>query len=486
MTAPPVTEHAPAPRVARLAVLAAILALATALRLAALLTVGDNPTLRGDETYYIKQAAALATGLGYEGAMRPPGFAAFLAASATLLGGDLFHLRLAQLLFSLLAVAIVFDLVARRFSLRAAAISGLALAVSPDHVHFAHFLWAESFQTTLLLAVLWLLERCTRRADVATAVLAGLAAGAAAMTREMSLYLVPPFALWLWYEDDRRARRALLFVAVVVVCIAPWAIRNTRHFGELVLISTNRWYPIAEGNLVTMDTPNRRVRELRDAYYENPDELGRERAAREVALAAIREQQPWWIAKKLAVNLYFLLAPTRSQLKRFAGEGWLPERWANLATWLLPLEALLYGGILVLGLAAVWLVPDRPLKRLVVLVLVVFLGVYVVGNAASRFRVPLLPLLMLYVGPLLAGFADGARWRRTGAAACIAAWLLIAAVDVLVRPRLQYAALSPPCPVGGATGCGGGTSRALSATAVPRARAGSISPSVSERASAMA
>lgn len=435
---------APTSRAARLGLLLAILAVAAALRLAALLTVGDNPTLRGDETYYIKQAALLATGAGHEGAMRPPGFPLFLAASAAVLGGDLFHLRLAQLLASLLAVAIVFDLVARRFSPRAAAISGLAMAISPDHVHFAHLLWAESFQTTLLLATLWLLERCTRRAGTGAAVIAGLAAGAAALTREMSLYLVPPFALWLWHLDGGRARRALLFAGVVLLCIAPWAIRNTLHFGQLVLISTNRWYPIAEGNLVTMDTPNQRVRELRRAYYDEPDELAREAAARDVALAAIRAQQPWWIAKKLPVNLYFLFAPMRSQMKRFVNEDWLPERWADAARWLLPLEAVIYGAILLLGIAGVWLVPDRPLKQLVALVLVVFLGVYVVGNAASRFRVPLLAVLLPYVGPLLAGFAERARWRRIGAATCIAAWLAIAAVDVVVRPRLQYAAVAPP------------------------------------------
>lgn len=443
VTAPAATASAPALRTVRAVILVAIVALAAALRLAALLTVGDNPDLRGDETYYIKQVASLATGAGYQGAMRPPGFPAFLAAWAVLLGGDLFHLRLAQLLVSLLAVAIVFDLVQRRFSPCAAAISAAAIAVSPDHVHFAHLLWAESFQTTLLLATLWLLERCARRTDTAAAVVAGIAAGAAAMTREMSLYLVPPFALWLWHQDGGRSRRALLFAAVVVACIAPWAIRNTMHFGQLVLISTNRWYPIAEGNLVTMDTPNKRMRELRRAYYDNPDELARERAARDVALAAIREQQPWWIAKKLPVNLYFLLAPTRSQLKRFANESWLPERWAGTARWLVPIEAAVYGTLLVLGLAGVWLVPDRPLKQLVVVVLLVFVGVYVVGNAASRFRVPLLPLLFLYVGPLLAGCAERARWRRVGAGVCIATWLVIAAVDVLVRPKLQYASVAP-------------------------------------------
>jgi 4-amino-4-deoxy-L-arabinose transferase-like glycosyltransferase len=375
--------------------------------------------------------------------MRPPGFPAFLAASAALLGGDLFDLRIAQMLVSLLAVAIVFDLVARRFSVEAGAISALALAVSPDHVHFAHLLWAESFQTTLLLGTLWLLERCARRDDVGAAVIAGLAAGAAAMTREVSLYLVPLFALWLRHEDGGRARRALLFVAVVVACIAPWAIRNSLHFGELVLISTNRWYPIAEGNLVTMDTPNQRIRELRRAYYENPDELARERDARDVALSAIWQQQPWWIAKKIPVNLYFLLAPTRTQLHRFADEEWLPERWADAAAWLVPLEAVVFGAVLILGIAGVWLVPDPTFKRLVVTVLVLFGAIYVVGNAASRFRVPLLPLLMLYVGPLLTGVVDRVRWRRIGAAASIAVWLAIAAVDVFARPRMQYAAIVP-------------------------------------------
>ena len=109
----------------------------------------------------------------------------------------------------------------------------------------------------------------------------------------------------------------------------------------------------------------------------------------------------------------------------------------------MPLEAVVFGILLVLGIAGVWLVPDATFKRLVVMVLVVFVTIYVVGNAASRFRVPLLPLLMLYVGPLLTGTIDGARWRSIGAGVSIAAWLAIAAVDVFARPRMEYAALVP-------------------------------------------
>src|SRR5205085_7049354 len=91
-------------------------------------------------------------------------------------------------------------------------------------------------------------------------------------------------------------------------------------------------------------------------------------------------------------------------------------------------EAAFYVLQMVLGLGALWLVPGGRTKLLVVALLLFHWGIYVIANATNRFRVPLLPFFVLYVGPLLTGFAARertVRWRLAGAAACLAAFVAI-------------------------------------------------------------
>jgi hypothetical protein len=268
---------------------------------------------------------------------------------------------------------------------------------------------------------------------------AGVALAVAALTREMALYVVPAAALWLARGAGGREGRRGAFVLsfVVIACILPWTLRNYRLHGRFVLISTNRWYPVAEGNLIAGPDPvegAQRVRELRRRYYGNPNEISREAEARDIALRAIREQQPWWVFRKALVNTCLVFAPSRSQLARFLDQGWLQPRWRPVATKLLGLEAALYCATMLVGVAALWLVPDARLKWLSVSFLLVFLTVYMAGNAAHRFRVPMLPLLSLYTGPLLCGRGIASPARLLGAFLSVGAFLAVIVADLAGHP----------------------------------------------------
>jgi 4-amino-4-deoxy-L-arabinose transferase-like glycosyltransferase len=406
-------------------------------RVAAVLTVGDVREPHGDEGYYLAAAQSLVRGEGHPGSMRPPGYPVFLAAASRVSDGSLTALRLAQVPLSLLSIALVFSLVARRFGAEAAAVSGLFMAWSPDLVHYTHYLWAETLFTTLLLSALWTADRA-RGGGGPWLVLAGAALAASALIREMALYLLPGMAYWLTRGTHPRSLRpAVLVVLAVLGCLLPWTIRNYRLHGHIVPISSNRWYPVAEGNLLPDSDPARaarRVRELRQRYYGNPDEISREEEARTVALHAIAEQQPAWLLRKIVWNTCLLFAPSRSQLARYVMEGWLQPRWRPAAVALVRGEAFLYGFSMLVGVTALWLVPDAPFKWLVVSVLVVFVAIYTVGNASHRFRAPMVPLFVLYAGPLLRGHGVRSRPRLVGAALTVAAFLGVVAADLLGFP----------------------------------------------------
>lgn len=422
------------------AALAGVLVLATGLRLGAVVTVGAVPELHGDEPQYVHAAFSLARGDGYPGSARPPGYPAFLALVARLLGSDLLWFRLAQVAVALVGVALVFVLVQRRFGRRAALGSALGCAATPDLIHATHYLWSETLLATLLLLALLALQRVADQFTIARAVLAGLVLAVATLTREMTLYCIPLVALGVGAWSPARARwRCLIALGGAFVAgILPWSVRNWTLHHSLVLISTTRWYALAEGNLLAGPDAETAVRSFRRAYLTDPDELRRERGARAIALESIASQQPWWIVRKATFNSYLLLAPSRSQHRRFYDRGWLPERWRGLTRCLLPFETAATALLIGASLAGLWLVAGGRLKLLAVSVLLTFWAIYVLANATNRFRTPLLPLGLLFVGPLLAGRVSLERWRLVGLGLSLTAFAGIVVVDLACPPDVPF------------------------------------------------
>jgi hypothetical protein len=224
----------------------------------------------------------------------------------------------------------------------------------------------------------------------------------------------------------------------VALVVTPWIARNYVMLGKPLVLSTNSWFPLAVGNLIPRDRILGMAREndaFHQRYYAIEGELERDAFARETALQAIAERQPWWIVRKLVRNTYYLFS-IASQLKRFVKEGWTAPAYAGIARRMTAVETASYVISMALGIVALWLVPDGRTKLLMVALIVMHWAIYVVANATHRFRVPLLPLFLIYVGPLLVrqGIPDRiAGWRVAGMSACLAAF-----VAVVVTPWLRH------------------------------------------------
>lgn len=414
------------------AVLLALLLIAAVLRVAAALATGERE-LRGDEGYYVEAATTLAREGRHPGAFRPPGYAGFVAGVLWASDGSLTAVRWAQAALSLLVVAVVFDVVRRRFGTAPAFVSGLLCATSPTLVHYTQLFWSETLVTVGLCAVVWCFDRLDATARPLWGVLTGLALGASALAREMYAYLSPAVAACLLpgARDERRTRLAsgALLVVVAIAVVLPWAMRNQRVLGRFEL-ATNRWLPIAAGNLPSADGTLLGVADERSIiapYNRTEDPLAAEEMARRVALETIAAQQPWWIARKIVRSTYFLYAPV-SQLGRFVERGWLLHGHPGAGHALLRLEQTHYALLMVLGIAGLWLVPGGPTQLLAVLLILFHMAIYVLANANHRFRVPLLPLFALYAGPLVFGRVARDAWRRArlgGAAVCLTVFLAI-------------------------------------------------------------
>lgn len=414
--------------------LAALLCLALVLRVAAALVV-DERELRGDEGYYVGTATEMHQQGRHPGALRPPAYPAFIASVLWLTGDGLTAVRLAQALLSLVVVALVFDVVQRRFGTGPASVSALLCTTSPTLIHYTQIFWAETLGATGLMLLVWSFDRLDATGRHAWALLAGFAIGVSALTREMLLYFAPVAALCLVVGsgDERRSRLAkgALLLVTCLAIVTPWAMRNRAMYGQLTL-STNRWLPIALGNLPSRDGTLLGVideRPIIAAYKRIDDPLAAEAMARRHALDSIAEQQPWWILRKTLRTPYFLFSPV-SQLTRFVERGWVLAGHRQLGEWLLVVERAHYVVLMCLGIGGLWLVAGGRTQLLVVALILFHVALYTIANANHRFRVPLLPLFALYAGPLAFGRIAPRPLRRArviGAAACVAAFVLIVA-----------------------------------------------------------
>lgn len=151
----------------------------------------------------------------------------------------------------------------------------LAAAFGAVYIYFVYYAGALITETFYITALLWILDIALRIDERTRSGESrnhrgwrrwliwgelGLAIGLAALLRQLVLLLVPLLFLWLWWRIARRCPgeaaggrvgrwfgwRTLagfaVSIAIVVLLILPWTIRNYRAFHTTVLLNTNSGY----------------------------------------------------------------------------------------------------------------------------------------------------------------------------------------------------------------------------------------------------
>ena len=422
--------------------LALVLCIALAVRLLALVPFLDAKPVY-DEAYYLSVAEALVEGRGHTNglsgseapaAIRPPLYPAVLAGIRTLGASSVREFRVFQIIPSLVTVFLVFSLCARRFGTRAGFVSALFCALSPSLVHYSHLLWPESLAAMLLALFFWLMDRYDRSESFIDLALAGLVLGVGALNKSVWAYFGVVSGVWLFLRAGTRRRRAgavaLLLLGIAVV-VLPWTLRNYRALDKFVLVADQTWWAIAVGSVYPVDDwflgdPDPEMRSVLMARARRLPEPARDAYWREVSLQLIAERQPGWLLHKLVRTPAALYSLQSGQL-RFIENGWIEMR-PSAARALIVADVLGHYLTLIPGIIALWVVPGGRLKWLVVLAILFINGVHVLANAFPRYHVALLPLFLLYAGPLLTRSYDRARvhsWQWAGAALTVLAFVLI-------------------------------------------------------------
>lgn len=251
-----------------------------AARLAFALGYWQQKPLTHDEQEYLALGLNLAAGHGFSRALpgaptgesveafsRAPLYPLFLSAVFRTTGQPTDHLpaavpRAVQVAQALLGVIVIW--LVSRFAARAAgpetgAVAAWLAALYPPLVWCGAYALSEALYAPLALAsaaVAGLVTdprgRGVRPGDGSRALLAGVLAGLAALTRSAALAFLPLLALLL--VAQRRRRLAVLLATGACVVILPWTIRNAAIHHRLVVVAAdggvNFWvgnHPLAIG-----------------------------------------------------------------------------------------------------------------------------------------------------------------------------------------------------------------------------------------------
>lgn len=299
------------------------------------------------------------------------------------------------------------------FGRRVGILSGIALALWPSQTQFVTVIASEiPFMFLSMLAILiWTREQSSlwRRAILAGGVLA-----AASYVRPIALLLPVVFVLLRVHQTKEISRNLIaiiLMFAVISSLIAPWSIRNSRAFGQFVLLSTNGGANFWMGN-----NPN-----TEGAYMPLPEntnglnEAQRDRELKNRALEYLRRDPIAFVSRTFvkAVKLHDRETigvhwNERGITFRWGKAALTPLKWWSQGFWLFALALAITGVFFLLKSSGV----IKAMLHPCVLMWVYFGSVHAVIVIQDRYHFPSIPFIAI-----LAGLAGSHIWgfRKTRA-----------------------------------------------------------------------
>ena len=411
----------------------AIFGVALALRVAyAWLAIGPGSTPSSDSATYDTVAWNLARGSGFSldsaGGPYPTAFVPpVLPWITSLLYRAVGHQYFAAVLLQCVAGALVPLLLAALggslFGSTVGRWSAWLAAIHPLLVFFSGYLLTESiFCTTLLLALLLSVD-WVRTPLAGRALGTGMAWGVAALTRPTALPLPLLVALWAWRPlgltigGRGRLRHLVLLLLGLAVVVGPWTLRNAIALRAFVPVTTG-----AGGALMVANNPDtwdhRSARGGASSAPYRAALAGEFRSLNEVELDARARERTWAFMRARAGEWPSVALAKVARFWRLHAEGGGTGVWQRPGSPLEPLrrfDPLLVWSLITLpfalwGVVRVIRSARRWFQALPLLVIGYFTMIAVIFFGSLRMRVPIEPLVVLFVA---LGIEEARRALRT-------------------------------------------------------------------------
>jgi len=380
---------------------------------------------------------------------KPPLYDYFLGVHHALFGGSLWPARVSQILLDGGSCILIFMLARRLISHRAGIAAAALIGLWGPLVYFSSVHVSTSLAIFLELSVLLLAIRARSQPSQVRWMDAGFALGLLAATRAEALLLAPWLAGWLWlglrqYTRRERAIWLGMLALGVIVVIGPISLRNALYARDPVLISANGGINF----LVGTEPEYRGVIGVRpgpewELLTRAPIDLGyyteseRSQFHFRTARALIASDPGRWIAqlaRKLGHVWHGRELASNRDIYTSRGESFV---LASLL-WRTPVLFFPFGvlaPLALVGMAISW--KQRRKSRFLIGVVAVHCGAMMLFFVTGRFRLAMLPVLVLFAAEAVLWAFDCIREKRSRALAAAAGLTLLLFVltnlDVLLR-----------------------------------------------------
>lgn len=363
-----------------------------------LLTQDIGGTAALDAATYNGIAVNLIEGRGFsQDGINPNCFVAplypfFLAALYTLAGVQPLLVELLQALLGTLTAWVLYRLVHHFFGHGPALIAFVLALFMPELVVLNTFLYTESLFIFLFITTIWLTIRAWEQPTWGRLALAGVVTALATLTRGVTMFmpLLLGLAALLRFGFRNALRQVLIFSLFFVLPIIPWAIRNYLVFDAVVPVAVGTGDVMWTGNYLPLDGKfsYEKTMALMDSMTVGMNMVEREQRLRQEALKNMKAQ-PWatlgLMGRKFLRFWFWVYESAPTGAKRQSG------------TMIQMILAAVYYPVLVLSLAGMWLSRRRWREMFLLhLLLWYYVALHVVMLVVPRYRIPILPLLVLY------------------------------------------------------------------------------------------
>jgi len=408
---------------------AVVFLVAAAVRLALALSLPADDTVFWDQPYW-HYARNLAEGRGFwmpnpygpelgldrAYAFRPPLFPLLWGLAFHLTGGAYAPVRCAFALLGAATCVLAYlagrELLGDRTS---SLLGGLLCALYPPLIWHSVHLMTEPLFIFLLALGMYALLRYRASARLRWILIAGLAAGLGTLARSVLAGFVPVMALWTWWvrgRGGRALRDAGLLCGVVLLVMLPWIVRNAVVLGAFVPTTTDAGHGFYVANNPNALHDPRGFWIPKDwSFLKRPGE----RSVDEVEASRRLTRIAWrYLAGHPGAAL-------RLMGRRFLALWRFYPHPRFVAMKYVLIYAVSYIPLFPLMLFGAWLAHRGAGVRLAGLVLVDLLVLYttaihVLFLAMMRYRVPLMPFLLLFAAAGLMWLGRQARGLRNAAA----------------------------------------------------------------------
>jgi len=346
-------------------------------------------------------------------AERPPALPFLLAGIFGLLGPSVLLARIVHVLFSVAGIWALYRYASLVFGRQAGLMAAAIAAVYPFFVYWSGILMTETLATVLVTFALWRTQVLSEgEARMRDAVAAGLLWGLASLTRTQNLAFPVALAAWLIWKARLGLRKQVL-VFLVLAFLPPmlWAARNWRQFGALTM-DTHAGYTLLIRTMFydqdNIDTGVARQALEQTEFYQKAEGLPaveRDRVFSREALNFIRENPGTYLYNSCRNFWQFWrFYPRMDKTVGVVDSAFVGGKRMYFAL----LSGLTEPLLILCGLAGLYLGWKRGLPVLLPGLFIVFTtGIHTLVIAQMRYRIPVMPLIIM-----LASYGMISLWEK--------------------------------------------------------------------------